>query len=94
MKVKRPRPIHVLLGELRKDFHTYFESGLCRLIRRMYLMDFFTMHEKMTLDNYLFVRRPHACEMTGFWWPIGHKESRIEWLEEQIEKTKQESDDS
>lgn len=79
----KTRKIKVLLTLLKNDIinDAHFMSMCYSLLSMFYRFDI-VRQEYIKISKYL---RKHKC-INGFWFPMGEKQPRIEWLDEQINK--------
>ena len=69
------------------DNSSIMDAGLCWLIDDLLRQDIISVKEFLVLENYLYNNKPsNILSLTEFWFPMGEKEPRINWLKEQINK--------
>lgn len=82
MQEVKNRPIKELL-QLMLDNFDKLDAGLCALIKDLFLEALISKTEANELCAYLFKNKPNT---KMHWFPIGEKQPRIEWLQQQIKK--------
>lgn len=61
--------------------------GMCGEINEMYKLDFINDYELDILYDFIKTNTPtNFDEDYGYWWNVGEKQPRIDWLDEQISK--------
>ena len=64
-----------------------FYSGLCLLIRRLLLLNIITSSEERVLHDYITKYKPDdAYKYQPYWWPMGERKLRHEFLQKLIKK--------
>ena len=75
------------------DNMDYFQTGLCRVITHLYLVDQIKYNELYLVRKYIRKNAPEMYDESGclsvFNWVKGEKQPRIDWLNEQIQKLQQ-----
>ena len=84
MKTKE-RDIHELLIVMRDNFDKYFVAGLCLLNNSLRSHDLYSYDEYLKVRYFICANRPN--KESGWSWPMGEKEPRKKWLDEQIKLT-------
>jgi hypothetical protein len=72
--------LQVLLDNMDK-----FETGLCIVTSILYSEGIITRYEKNVMHNYIYQYKP-INSGAYYYWKIGKKQPRIDWLNEQINK--------
>jgi hypothetical protein len=74
-----------LLIKLRDEVSRECDQGICTVLNQMEYDDKINLEEYSILKSYLRWNLPPK-EFSPYCWPLGEKEPRIKWLNEQIAK--------
>jgi hypothetical protein len=61
-----------------------FRLGMCGMIKKMFLLEEISELEQADLYSYLDDNEPEDTE--AYWFPLGQRYPRINWINEQLEK--------
>lgn len=67
--------------------------GMCCVVYQLYYDNKIGLYEKNFMIDYINDRQPDVTWERGFWWKVGVKKPRIDWINEQLKELKNEQDD-
>lgn len=72
--------------------HIYLlETGLCHMIDEMWLESFISLPERHRLSDIISQNRPEKKKSRFYWWNLGEKQPRVEFLQSLITKLESET---